>query len=1367
VAISFIGSGTGITTAAIPAHVAGDLLLAWAFKDGSATIPTLGSGFTSVLTGTLSTTASFRLAYRIATASGTSSGSWTNATGLIISVYRPGSGNTISLGATQWGSASATLSIYYPGITLQNTSGSSWVTGFAGISSVNTNLETSGTGLTRRATYVDATNETVVYDTNGGVTSWSAGVNTTLTGTAGNFLSTVVEIKETYPTITGLSSMTEADDTISAASTIGSGGGGGHGWDPTANGVTLSTYNSVANALATGDGVSASYTGFSTDTITSGQKKYYENVWVGGISGAPSTNYLFNVLDIAMTNGVTGTLDGNYADGALTASGSLGTLVVGDNIGIAVDNAAGKVWIRKNGGSWYGASGTAGAGSPTSGTDGISIPAGTTYYAFTADFSSGSTVANGLKSSNTTYTPPSGYLYLDGTTPSAGPITGTSSMTEAGDTSASTGTVAVKAASTPTEAGDTMASTGTITLKGLFGVTEANDTSTSAATITLKATSTVTEAGDTLSATSGAPASSETMWDHSITTYSGTENSDFGNGQNLTLGVVFSPVKAGFITHISFWKTSIDTATSRTVALYNSSGTMVASGTSSSEPTGTAQWVEVALSSPYAVSAAAVTTNNYTAAVYYAQERYPATSSVFTAGMYSPTSAFYFLSSTEAVGKGFGGNGLFVYDTSGAIAPPTGAFGNGNYWIDVKWSGSGSSSITGTLSATESGDTSSSTAGLAILGTSSSTEGGDTVVSATINRITGTTSQTEGDDTVSVGVSKLLITGLSSMTDADDTLSSTSKIAIAAAFGVTEAGDTTSALAALLVKANASITESGDTLSASNINYSLWTPSIISSDLTTWVKADAISVSNGSYVTVFTDSGPDGRSFSKIGTNGVTYTTNAVNGLPAFYMNNEPMVSDDTAISFGDFGVYLVVKGVTSGHTAGGTERLIDHNYDDGFWLGRGDTAGSTNIGGGVKELTSPYGVFVPMDTTTYHVLTTERIGTTHHVQIDGGAYTASNTVTSAATLPSVVRIGSDKAGMSTPLYNAYDTYIAEIVIIDANVSANGDEIEGYLAWKYGLQAALPSGHTYKLAPPYLSAPPITGTLTATEAADSVSSTSFLSIKGSLNLTDADDTSSGTAVTTRKASASLTEADDTLVTIGGPKIVGNSASTEGGDTVSATANIGSNYGSVTITEADDALVFATKLSNKANASIVEEDDTLLSVGIQPILGLLSLTEDADGIICEARHDPIAASSFNIEADDTISATSTMKYPTIQGFLARSDDDDTLTTTTTSSRRGQASVTEGDDILTVRGGPKIVANASGVEGNDTSYIVVRRMVWTPVSGGNGTTVGDRTSTSRRPFENGSSATGSTVTETTSTSNRPFTGHTNSSTKPYKT
>lgn len=190
--ISFVGAAAGTTTPVLPAHQAGDLLVCFMFRDGNATAPALPAGWTSAATGA-GTTCSYRLAYKIATSSSESGGGATTATTCITSVYRPKAGFALLMGAVAPATGTA-ATLAYPGLTLQNTDGTSWVGAAAGHRSTNTAIETPPAGMVLRNNSLDTTDEGAAFDTDGGVTSW-AGANVPLGGTASGWAAVVYEIK--------------------------------------------------------------------------------------------------------------------------------------------------------------------------------------------------------------------------------------------------------------------------------------------------------------------------------------------------------------------------------------------------------------------------------------------------------------------------------------------------------------------------------------------------------------------------------------------------------------------------------------------------------------------------------------------------------------------------------------------------------------------------------------------------------------------------------------------------------------------------------------------------------------------------------------------------------------------------------------------------------------------------------------------------------------------------------------------------------------------------------------------------------------------------------------------------------------------
>lgn len=192
-AIRLIGTAYGTNTATMPAHQTGDLIVVFAFRDGSTTAPTLvtSPSYTSIANAGANT-CSYRIARRIATSSGETVGTWTNATSVIVHVYR-GVDQTTPIGVDGT-STGASTTVTYPALTLGVTDGSSWVAGFAGHRSVNTTLETPPTGMVLREHTVDATDEAAGHDTAGGVASWSS-TNVSVGGTSSGWCSAVIEIR--------------------------------------------------------------------------------------------------------------------------------------------------------------------------------------------------------------------------------------------------------------------------------------------------------------------------------------------------------------------------------------------------------------------------------------------------------------------------------------------------------------------------------------------------------------------------------------------------------------------------------------------------------------------------------------------------------------------------------------------------------------------------------------------------------------------------------------------------------------------------------------------------------------------------------------------------------------------------------------------------------------------------------------------------------------------------------------------------------------------------------------------------------------------------------------------------------------------
>lgn len=174
----------------MPTHQVGDLLVTFAYRDGSATAPTLAAGWTSIQSGGANTNSAIA-AYKFATSTTDGSDTWTNATEVVAVIYR-GTSPLLPIGNSVQNGAASTV-IDYPADTLASVAGTSWVVGFAGHRSTNVSITTPPTGMTNLAGGNGAAASAAAADTNAPVSSWSD-QTVNVGGTSSGWRSMVIEI---------------------------------------------------------------------------------------------------------------------------------------------------------------------------------------------------------------------------------------------------------------------------------------------------------------------------------------------------------------------------------------------------------------------------------------------------------------------------------------------------------------------------------------------------------------------------------------------------------------------------------------------------------------------------------------------------------------------------------------------------------------------------------------------------------------------------------------------------------------------------------------------------------------------------------------------------------------------------------------------------------------------------------------------------------------------------------------------------------------------------------------------------------------------------------------------------------------------
>lgn len=244
-----------------------------------------------------------------------------------------------------------------------------------------------------------------------------------------------------------------------------------------------------------------------------------------------------------------------------------------------------------------------------------------------------------------------------------------------------------------------------------------------------------------------------------------------------------------------------------------------------------------------------------------------------------------------------------------------------------------------------------------------------------------------------------------------------------------------------------------------------WTPAELGASLSLWLDADDASTItlNGSTVSQWNDKSGNEYHFAQaIAANQPVYSTGALNGKNVISIVSSDSLTRDV-IPFNDSGNNsLYIVGNRTGRTASynvaviisraaARTRSILFEFGSGYsgtW-GTFD-ASVTQASGFVDAEYKICELIADQATNAYQFY---QGGTD---QGSGGRITT-NTVFSSPTC----YIGNDEYGSWT------EGNIAEVIFCDEkNSDADRQKLEGYLAWKWGLEANLPADHPYKSTPP-------------------------------------------------------------------------------------------------------------------------------------------------------------------------------------------------------------------------------------------------------------------------------------------------------------
>jgi len=214
-------------------------------------------------------------------------------------------------------------------------------------------------------------------------------------------------------------------------------------------------------------------------------------------------------------------------------------------------------------------------------------------------------------------------------------------------------------------------------------------------------------------------------------------------------------------------------------------------------------------------------------------------------------------------------------------------------------------------------------------------------------------------------------------------------------------------------------------------------------DLKVWLRADTgLSLSSLNIVD-WTDQSSNHFIFSQLNPSyQPTLVNNSfLNNLPFINFNGQAQVISSSQFTFSNASIFIVA---TQNSSDGAYGRFIDHDFQNGFWVGR--DAGNQAIGGGYFESNAPYGNFEPIINETPFIYSSIKSSDTTYSFLNEIPYTSPYRVTSSiSTSSNPIAIGATISGSFFGNKNIY-----EILIYERNLSTSEREnVQRYLHYKY------------------------------------------------------------------------------------------------------------------------------------------------------------------------------------------------------------------------------------------------------------------------------------------------------------------------------
>jgi hypothetical protein len=236
-------------------------------------------------------------------------------------------------------------------------------------------------------------------------------------------------------------------------------------------------------------------------------------------------------------------------------------------------------------------------------------------------------------------------------------------------------------------------------------------------------------------------------------------------------------------------------------------------------------------------------------------------------------------------------------------------------------------------------------------------------------------------------------------------------------------------------------------------------------------NGNGILPANNSTLSSWVDKSGLGNNGVPIGT-GPTFITNVKNGLPGItFPSTSSILLCGNLLTGTNFSMFAVIK-----YTSGGAEQVAlsewktpAYSYGSRLTFYRfysiEATANGTSTGRG-------FGPYTQADTTAFHIYSASLLSSTNSPNSVLIAGTDGNDITyTSSSGPNIdnayqpFSVGGDYEHGSG--FYPVGGYVCEVIVYNYSLTIQEvNKVEGYLAWKWGLQTSLPTNHPYYTAPP-------------------------------------------------------------------------------------------------------------------------------------------------------------------------------------------------------------------------------------------------------------------------------------------------------------